>query len=71
MPLGLANARRPAYVARMRALEIGVDTFGDRTLGPDGTLRSHAQVLRDVVEEGVLTDHVGLAFFAVGEHHRD
>src|SRR5688572_864162 len=52
-------------------LEIGLDTFGDRTLGPDGTLVSHAQAMRDLVEQAVLADSVGLAFIGVGEHHRD
>jgi len=28
-------------------------------------------VLRDVVQEGVLADQVGLDFFGVGEHHRE
>lgn len=51
-------------------IAFGVDTFGDVTAGPDGTRLSHAQVLRDVVEEGVLADRVGLDFFGVGEHHR-
>jgi alkanesulfonate monooxygenase SsuD/methylene tetrahydromethanopterin reductase-like flavin-dependent oxidoreductase (luciferase family) len=30
----------------------------------------HAQVLRHVVEEGVLADRVGLHFIGRGEHHR-
>jgi probable LLM family oxidoreductase len=55
----------------MPALEIGVDTFGDRTRGADGQLASHAQVIRNVVEQAELADRVGLAFFGVGEHHRD
>jgi probable LLM family oxidoreductase len=52
-------------------LEIGLDTFGDRTLGADGALVSHAQAMRDVVEQAELADRLGLAFFGVGEHHRD
>jgi probable LLM family oxidoreductase len=52
-------------------LEIGLDTFGDRTLGADGALVSHAQAMRNVVEQGELADRLGLAFFGVGEHHRD
>lgn len=52
-------------------LEIGLDTFGDRTVNADGTLRSHAQAMRDLVEQAVLADRVGLAFIGVGEHHRD
>lgn len=55
----------------MSNIEIGLDTFGDRTLGPDGKLQSHAQVIRDLVDQAELADQVGLAFFGVGEHHRD
>ncbi|MBC7973760.1 MAG: LLM class flavin-dependent oxidoreductase, partial [Myxococcales bacterium] len=55
----------------MSNLEIGLDTFGDRTLGSDGKLQSHAQVIRNLVEQAELADRVGLAFFGVGEHHRD
>src|SRR6188508_2233616 len=48
----------------------GLDTFGDVTLDPVAGLQSQARVLRDVVEEGVLADQVGLHAFGVGEHHR-
>ncbi len=51
-------------------LELGLDTFGDVTAGADGALLSHAQVIRDVVEEGVLADQVGVDVLGVGEHHR-
>lgn len=54
----------------MTHYEFGVDTFGDITLDADGARLSHAQVLRNVVEEGVLADRLGLDFFGVGEHHR-
>ena len=52
-------------------LEFGVDTFGDVTSGADGRLLSQAQVIRNVVAEGVLAEQVGIDFFGVGEHHRD
>jgi alkanesulfonate monooxygenase SsuD/methylene tetrahydromethanopterin reductase-like flavin-dependent oxidoreductase (luciferase family) len=52
-------------------LELGLDTFGDVTTGPDGRPLPHHEVLRNVVAEGVLADQVGLAFFGVGEHHRE
>ena len=55
----------------MTTLEIGLDTFGDRTFGADGALVSHAQAMRDVVEQAELADRLGLVFFGVGEHHRD
>ncbi|KQQ11219.1 MULTISPECIES: LLM class flavin-dependent oxidoreductase [Rathayibacter] len=54
----------------MHEVKFGVDTFGDVTRGADGALLPHGQVLRDVVEEGVLADAVGIDFFGVGEHHR-
>jgi probable LLM family oxidoreductase len=54
----------------MPDVAIGLDTFGDVTAAPDGTLHSAAHVLRDVVEEAVLADQIGLHAFGVGEHHR-
>ncbi|MGE0463516.1 MAG: LLM class flavin-dependent oxidoreductase [Vicinamibacterales bacterium] len=51
-------------------IELGLDTFGDVTLGADSRPLSQAQVLRHVVEEAVLADRHGLGFFGVGEHHR-
>jgi probable LLM family oxidoreductase len=53
-----------------QAIELGLDTFGDVTVGDDGSPLTQAEVLRNVVEEAVLADQVGLAFFGVGEHHR-
>lgn len=52
-------------------LELGLDTFGDVTTGPDGTLQPQAQVLREVVDQGVLADEAGVDFIGLGEHHRD
>ena len=52
-------------------IELGLDTFGDVTVDTDGKLLSQAQVLRNVVDEGVLADQVGIDFIGVGEHHRD
>src|SRR6202051_3893206 len=51
-------------------MEFGLDTFGDVTAGPDGRLNSHAQVIREVIEQAVLADQVGIDAFGVGEHHR-
>ena len=53
------------------ALELGLDTFGDLTADAGGDLLSHAQVIRNVVDEAVLADELGLDFIGVGEHHRD
>lgn len=51
-------------------LELGLDTFGDVTSGPGGASLSHAQVIRDLVEEAVFADSLGIDFIGVGEHHR-
>ena len=53
-----------------QAIELGLDTFGDVTVGADGRPLTQGEVLRNVVEEAVLADSLGLAFFGVGEHHR-
>lgn len=47
----------------------GLDTFGDVTHDADGTPLTHGQTIRDLVEQGVLADQVGLDFFGIGEHH--
>lgn len=51
-------------------LELGLDTFGDITVGVDGNPESHAQVIRNVIEEAVLADAMGIDFIGLGEHHR-
>src|SRR5690606_2199679 len=53
------------------ALEFGIDTFGDVTNDAEGNLLPQAQVIRNVVEQGVLADRVGLDVIGLGEHHRD
>jgi hypothetical protein len=50
---------------RMDALELGLDTFGDVTEAPDGSLVSHSQVIRQVMAEAELADQVGVDFFGV------
>jgi probable LLM family oxidoreductase len=52
------------------ALELGLDTFGDVTFDGEGQPLPQAQVLRNLVEEGVLADQVGIDFLGLGEHHR-
>lgn len=53
------------------AVVLGLDTFGDVTVDRDANLLPHHQVLRNVVEQAVLADEVGVDAFGVGEHHRD
>ena len=52
-------------------LDLGLDTFGDVTAGPDGSPKDMATVLREVVAEAVLADEVGVDSITLGEHHRD
>jgi probable LLM family oxidoreductase len=54
----------------MTALEFGLDTFGDVTRGADGAPLSHAQTIRNVIEEAVIADELGIDFIGLGEHHR-
>lgn len=59
----MANSAQP--------IEIGISTFLETTPDPStGTAISHAERLRDAVEEMVLADQVGLDVYAIGEHHR-
>jgi probable LLM family oxidoreductase len=51
-------------------VSLGLDTFGDVTLGADGKPKRQDEVLRDVVEEAALADAVGIDFIGLGEHHR-
>lgn len=54
----------------MSEIEFGLDTFGGVTKDEQGAALPHAQVIRDLVEDGVVADQLGLDFFGVGEHHR-
>ncbi|GIF14647.1 putative LLM family oxidoreductase [Actinoplanes teichomyceticus] len=47
-------------------MKFGLDTFGDVTADTP-----YAQVIRNVVEQAVLADRLGVDAFGVGEHHRD
>src|SRR3974377_598970 len=53
-----------------QAIELGLDTFGDITDGPDGHPLHAAQVIRTLIDQAVLADEVGVDFIGVGEHHR-
>ena len=52
-------------------LVLGLDTFGDVTHDRNDRPLSHAQTIRNVVEQGVLADQAGADFFGIGEHHTD
>lgn len=52
-------------------ISFGLDTFGDMTVGDDGTPDSAGQVIRNLVEQAVFAETVGLDSINIGEHHRD
>ncbi|MDB6107522.1 MAG: class flavin-dependent oxidoreductase [Gammaproteobacteria bacterium] len=54
----------------LKYLELGLDTFGDVTAGSDGLPLPYARVIRNVIDEAVLADELGVDFIGVGEHHR-
>ncbi|GIF07792.1 LLM class flavin-dependent oxidoreductase [Actinoplanes siamensis] len=47
-------------------MKFGLDTFGDVTADTP-----YAHVIRNVVEQAVLADRLGVDAFGIGEHHRD
>src|SRR5438094_7462477 len=49
----------------------GLDTFGDVTHDADDRPLTHAQTIRNLVEQGVFADQVGIDFIGIGEHHTD
>ncbi|TAP43164.1 LLM class flavin-dependent oxidoreductase [Arthrobacter sp. S39] len=48
----------------------GLDTFGDVPLDDAGVPVSHARAIRQLVDEAVIADQLGVDVFTVGEHHR-
>jgi probable LLM family oxidoreductase len=55
----------------MKGMEIGVYTFVDNTADPvTRQVISAQQRIRNLMEEVVLAEQVGLDVFAIGEHHR-
>lgn len=52
-------------------MEIGITTFVETTPHYEtGEMISHAQRIREVIEEMRLADEVGLDVYGIGEHHR-
>jgi probable LLM family oxidoreductase len=54
----------------MSDLLFGLDTFGDIPEDDEGRPVSDAAAIRQVVEEAVLADELGVDAIALGEHHR-
>lgn len=52
-------------------MEFGLDTFGDITADLDGTMLGADHVIRNIVNEAVLADELGVDVFGIGEHHRE
>jgi len=52
-------------------LRFGLDTFGDITVDDAGNIESAGAVIRNVVDQAILADQVGINHFNIGEHHRD
>ncbi len=52
-------------------ISFGLDSFGDIPRGTDGKLLTHAAAIRQVIDEAVLADKLGIDTIALGEHHRE
>jgi probable LLM family oxidoreductase len=51
-------------------LKFGLDTFGDIPVDDSGAPVTAAAAIRQVVDEAVLADQIGVDAIALGEHHR-
>jgi probable LLM family oxidoreductase len=54
----------------MTRISLGLDTFGDVSLGVDGKPQPMDQTLREVLDQATLADEIGIDFIGLGEHHR-
>lgn len=52
-------------------ITFGLDTFGDMQVDESGQPLSAGQTIRNLVEEAVFADQMGINHINVGEHHRD
>lgn len=51
-------------------MEIGIDSFAAEMVGNDGSAKSNAQSMANLLERMEQADKVGLDVFGIGEHHR-
>ncbi len=51
-------------------LQFGLDTFGDMTIDDNGQPETAGKVLRNVIDQAVLADDLGIYGINIGEHHR-
>lgn len=70
-PAPRSEPLRTVAGATPEQLVLGLDTFGDVTRTDNGEPASHARVIRDVIEQAVLADGLGVDAITLGEHHRD
>ena len=54
----------------MSSIQLGLGTFGDIPTDDAGQRLTDAAAVRQVVDEAVLADRLGVDAFDVGEHHR-
>ncbi|MGW7683203.1 LLM class flavin-dependent oxidoreductase [Kribbella sp. NPDC054772] len=54
----------------MTEVKFGLDTFGDIPVDDSGAPVTAAAAIRQVVDEAVLADQIGVDAIALGEHHR-
>ena len=52
-------------------IKFGLDTFGDMTNDDNGNPETAGQVIRNLVEQAVFADSLGIDAINIGEHHRD
>ncbi len=51
-------------------ITFGIDSFGDLPTDKNGKLMTHAAAIRQVVDEAILADKLGIDVITLGEHHR-
>lgn len=52
------------------SVSFGLDSFGDIPTDSNGKLMTHAAAIRQVIDEAVLADTLGVDAISLGEHHR-
>ena len=55
----------------LKTIKFGLDTFGDVTHDDNGVPETAAKSIRNIIEQGVLADSLGINGINIGEHHRD
>ena len=58
-------------MSELENIKFGLDTFGDMSADDAGNPISAAQTIRNIVEQAVRADELGIDHFNIGEHHRD